>query len=88
MRKNTKREDCKEQQLCIEFIDSKESFASRDIRKKPKEHVCGADTTHTFHQSPHATCTANIYLPHCTTRTEIHAYTQNTMLRHIIKELA
>jgi hypothetical protein len=41
MRKNTKREDCKEQQLCMEFIDSKESFTSRDIRKKPKEHARG-----------------------------------------------
>jgi hypothetical protein len=41
MRKNTEREDCKEQQLCMEFIDSKESFTSRDIRKKPKEHARG-----------------------------------------------
>jgi hypothetical protein len=36
MRKNTERGDCKEQQLYMEFIDSKEDFTSRDIRKKPK----------------------------------------------------
>jgi hypothetical protein len=41
MRKNIGRGDCKEQQLCVEFIGSKESSASRDIRKKPKEHTRG-----------------------------------------------
>jgi hypothetical protein len=47
MRNNTERGDCKEQQLCMEFIDSKKSFANRDIRKKkPKEHACGAGATH------------------------------------------
>jgi hypothetical protein len=77
IRKNTERGDCKEQQLCMEFIDSKESFASKDIRKKPKEHARGA--------ALHATRTTNIYLPHRTTRTEIHAYTRNAMLRQIKK---
>jgi hypothetical protein len=88
MRKNMERGDGKEQQLCMEFIDSKKSFANRDIRKKPKEHARGAGATHAFHQSPHATCTANIYLPHHTTRTEIHTYTRNAILRQIKKELA
>jgi hypothetical protein len=60
MRKNTERGDCKEQQLYMEFIDSKESFASRDIRKKLKEHARGATL--------HATRTTNIYLPHRTHR--------------------
>jgi hypothetical protein len=77
MRKNTKRGDCKEQQLCMKFIDSKESFASRNIRKKPKEHAHGA--------ALHATRTTNIYLPQHTIRTEIHAYTRNAMLRKIKK---
>jgi hypothetical protein len=36
MRNNTERGDCKEQQLCMEFIDSKKSFTKRDIRKKTK----------------------------------------------------
>jgi hypothetical protein len=36
MRNNTERENCKEQQLYTEFIDSKKSFASKDIRKKAK----------------------------------------------------
>jgi hypothetical protein len=36
MRNNTERGDCKEQQLCMKFIDSKKSFTNRDIRKKPK----------------------------------------------------
>jgi hypothetical protein len=49
MRNNTERGDYKEQQLCMEFIDSKKGFVSRDIRKKPKEHARGAGATHTFH---------------------------------------
>jgi transcription initiation factor TFIID subunit TAF12 len=73
MRKNTERGYCKEQQLCMEFIDNKESFACRDIRKKPKEHARGATL--------HATRTTNIYLPHHTTHIEIYAYTQNVMLK-------
>jgi hypothetical protein len=80
MRKNTERGYCKEQQLCMEFIDIKESFASRDIRKKPKEHA--------RRTTLHATHTTNIYLPHRTTRTEIYAYIWNAMLRQIKKELA
>jgi hypothetical protein len=77
MRKNMKRGDCKEQQLCMEFIDSKESFANRDIRKKLRQHARGA--------ALHATRTTNIYLPHRTIRTEINAYTRNAMLRQIKK---
>jgi hypothetical protein len=46
MRNNTKRGDCKEQQLCMEFIDSKKSFTKRDIRKNQKSmHVGQAPRT-------------------------------------------
>jgi hypothetical protein len=87
MRKNMERGNCKEQQLSMEFTDIKDGFTSRDIRKKPKEHAHGEGATHVFHQSLYATCTINIYLPHRTTCTEIHAYTWNAMLRQIKKEL-
>jgi hypothetical protein len=48
----------------MEFIDNKESFASRDIRKKPKEHAHGAGATDAFHQRAHMPPALQIYIYH------------------------
>jgi hypothetical protein len=59
MRKNTERGDCKEQQLCMEFIDSKESFASRYSKEAKGACAWGRPACHPHYKhistTPHYT---------------------------------